>query len=373
MKNEHKIDQLFKAGLEDPEIPFNEKDWEDMAKKLDAQHKKRILPIWWMAGAGVAAALLVFIFAIWFEKAPQKKELVKTKVENLNKKPGEKTGQFQAIAENLSRPVSANHVGNEVNWVQKKGTKAVEDLAGQNIQFHEQPLIALSPAFQPVNLPTDTAQFIPMKEVKEYAELKKSKYTSVKHSAISLSILAAPDISGTGSNLSSQLSSNFGLMATYPITPKISLSTGLIYAKKRYNSAGIGSINNGYGQQSWEVDADCKVLDIPLNVNYQVFKKQKLSVSINTGLSSYLMLNEQYQLLTGPERTLSRIEVNNKNQHIFGLANFSVSVERKLNSSLSIGIQPFVKLPLTGIGNYDVRLNSTGVSLSLSFSGLGKH
>jgi hypothetical protein len=82
------------------------------------------------------------------------------------------------------------------------------------------------------------------------------------------------------------------------------------------------------------------------------------------------MLNERYDLTSGPERSASRVEVSNQNQHLFGLANLSVSVERKINSSLSIGVQPFVKLPLTGIGNYDIRLNSTGVSVFMSFSKL---
>ncbi|MNR56356.1 hypothetical protein D3C85_1769110 [compost metagenome] len=74
---------------------------------------------------------------------------------------------------------------------------------------------------------------------------------------------------------------------------------------------------------------------------------------------------------SGPDRRISRVEVSNKNQHILGVANLSVSVERKLNSSMSIGLQPFVKLPLTGIGNYDVKLNSTGVSVFLNFGKLG--
>lgn len=48
MENENDIDQLFRRGLEEPEIPFNELDWEKMERKLDAQKPKRLIPVWMM-------------------------------------------------------------------------------------------------------------------------------------------------------------------------------------------------------------------------------------------------------------------------------------------------------------------------------------
>lgn len=362
MKDEHNIDQLFRAGLGDPEIPFNEMDWEKMSEKLDAYEKKRILPIWWFAGAGIAATLLVFLFTILLEEEPVNKKMLKAKVQN----PGK-----EAVA--VPVPAPAELVVKD--WNSTRSDHRSKPGLSHKIQA-ELPSGNLMPAssltakvsysgLRPIL--GDTVKFIPMKVHEEGIVVKAPRYAVVKRSGLSFSIMAAPDISGTGANVSQKISSNIGLMVTYPLSNKISLSTGLIYAKKLYNSAGVAAADNGYGNQAWEVNADCRVLDIPVNVNYQVFKKRKLAVSLNTGLSSYLMLNERYELRSGPDRSLSRVEVSNKNQHILGIANLSVSVERKLNSSMSIGLQPFVKLPLTGIGNYDVKLNSTGVSVFLNF------
>ena len=381
MKDEHNIDQLFKAGLGDPEIPFNEMDWEKMSKKLDAHEKRRILPLWWFVGAGVAATVLIFLFAILSEEEPVNKKILTTKTLNPHKQAVEKRVQTEAPAKKKSSLAllerSYKEERSHINVsVLKSGNQIGEPDASkiQLVSTNPLPANVLASNFQLSGPKGDTAQFIAMKQSEVYAGAqagpKVPVYANVKRSGLTFSIMAAPDISGTGANLSSKVSTNIGLLVSYPLSRKISVSTGVIYAKKLYNSAGPAAINNGYGNQSWEVNADCKVLDIPLNVNYQVFKKRKIAISVNTGLSSYLMLNERYDLTSGPERNRSRVEVSNQNQHLLGVANLSVSVERKINSSLSIGVQPFVKLPLTGIGNYDVRLNSTGVSVFMSFSKL---
>ncbi|NQX40903.1 hypothetical protein SAMN05421820_104308 [Pedobacter steynii] len=380
MKDEHNIDQLFKAGLGDPEIPFNEMDWEKMSKKLDAHEKRRMLPVWWFVGAGIAATVLIFLFTILLEEEPVNKKLLKAKTQNPNKETVEKRVHTEEPVDKSSIALAAHsnkevHRNKSINGLES-GNQIGEPGASkiQLVSTNPLPANVLASDFQLSGPKGDTAQFIPMKAAEAYVGVhtgaKVPVYANVKRSGLTFSIMAAPDISGTGANLSSKVSTNIGLLVTYPLSRKISVSTGVIYAKKLYNSAGPAAINNGYGNQSWEVNADCRVLDIPLNVNYQVFKKRKLSISVNTGLSSYLMLNERYDLTSGPDRSASRVEVSNQNQHLFGVANLSVSVERKINSSLSIGVQPFVKLPLTGIGNYDIRLNSTGVSVFMSFSKL---
>ncbi|MNN50844.1 hypothetical protein D3C81_1654500 [compost metagenome] len=61
-------------------------------------------------------------------------------------------------------------------------------------------------------------------------------------------------------------------------------------------------------------------------------------------------------------------EVNGENQHIFGVADFSISIEKKINDKINIGVKPFVKMPLTGIGYGNVDLESKGVAFTLGMS-----
>ncbi|MGY0038442.1 hypothetical protein [Pedobacter sp. NJ-S-72] len=80
------------------------------------------------------------------------------------------------------------------------------------------------------------------------------------------------------------------------------------------------------------------------------------------------MLKEKYEFTTGQgaEQKVSNLEINNQNQHLFGIANVSVSFDHQISQAVSIGVQPFAKIPLTGIGYGDASLKSAGVSFSLN-------
>ena len=197
-------------------------------------------------------------------------------------------------------------------------------------------------------------------DAKEIARSVKNKMeNSLKpQNDLILSAMAAPDMSFAKSSKPSKVSSNLGVLATYAFTPKISMTSGAIYSRKFYNSGGTSPQSSSYMPGTdWQVSADCNVLDIPLNVNYKIFNRKKLSVSLNTGLSSYFMLKEKYEFTTGQgaEQKVSNVEINNQNQHLFGIANVSVSFDHQISQAVSIGVQPFAKLPLTGIG-YGMRV-----------------
>jgi len=116
------------------------------------------------------------------------------------------------------------------------------------------------------------------------------------------------------------------------------------------------------------------VIDVPVNVNYQILSKKNYSITLNSGVSSYFMLKEKYKFNSTDAAGVtqqSMLELNNRNKHLLGIANISVSIERKVSDRVSVGIQPFIKLPLTGIGYYDYNLRSRGVALSLSIKPFG--
>nr|WP_068890685.1 hypothetical protein [Pedobacter panaciterrae] len=373
MEKDNGIDKLFKDGLNDPEIPFNELDWAKMEQKLDAGAKKKATPFWLFATSGIAAALVVGLF--WYfsgtdkvVKAPKKIEIVELKKETpVNNNPivtSPDTGSVvkknrKSVVPHIELPVK-NIDRNYVN------TPVIISRTEDLINTPDTNLVKEN------NKPELIAEVVtPKTEEKHPAVSIDSPLTGKKgkRGAFTLSIMAAPDISSAKLNVDTKVSSNIGLLATYALTNKISVTTGAIYSRKLYNYGGIRSAGTTYLQNAWQVDADCIVLDVPLNVNYTFLKKRNFSVGVNTGLSSYFMLNEKYKYITGPQggtQKISELEIRNQNQHILGVANLSLSFERKITNTLSFGVQPFIKLPLTGIGNGDARLKSTGVAFSLN-------
>jgi hypothetical protein len=186
-----------------------------------------------------------------------------------------------------------------------------------------------------------------------------------------LSVLAAPDINGVGSFQQSKVGTNVGLLFSAGLLGKLTISTGVLYSAKPYTMA----FQNYHTQYQFtenpvNVTADCRMLDIPLNIDYQLFNKHQNKISIGTGLSSYIMLNESYKFnyadsyVTGP----SNYNVPNSGKYFFGVLNLNATYQRQLNSKVGISFQPYLKLPLTNLGYGQVRLQTTGMAVGLTWN-----
>lgn len=379
MKKENNIDQLFKKGMEDPEIPFNELDWQKMAEKLDASEARRRTPLWMYAGAGIAAALLVVMFLFLSKENPEL-EKKNTNVSTKAKLPGV-NDTLRSTRQRFFAPQQQS--SSTTTYASKDGSSAYTDAITSMLKDvlpppslfdaksnNQEQQIAL--ALTRPNTPNDTS-------MREATALEsKSKPTILEQSAtrgkLTLTILAAPDVTDSKTSIGTKISSNFGLLLTYPVSKKLSISTGALYARKLYDYGGNATTVYGQADGPWALNADCFVIDVPVNLNYQVLQKKNYSVTLNSGLSSYFMLKEKYKYTSTDQAgipQISRLELNNQNQHPLGIVNLSVSVERQVSDRVSIGVRPFLKLPLTGIGYYDYNLRSRGVAVSVSIKPFG--
>lgn len=181
----------------------------------------------------------------------------------------------------------------------------------------------------------------------------------------SLGLLAAPDLNGVVNFNEGKLGVNMGLGLGVHFSERLSLHTGVVYSQKPYN-ARPSDYHTGYSPRDLvNIAANCNVIDIPLNLRYTVYRKGLTSISLNAGLSSYLMLREQYEYeYSSDEPRL--YEYYNENRHFMGVGNAGITLERKISDKMSIGLTPFIKVPLTGIGHGGVRLISAGAAMGLN-------
>lgn len=400
MENKENIDQLFKNGLLEPDIPFDESNWEKMSHKLDLQAGKRRMPVWLLWGAAAAAALVIAMFWIFLKPDATIPELPSNQVvkqqqpqqQSKQEKPASgrpnqsQNQRLNARNENKRGKKPINPFGTDEKTEEPEpvyaGNQVITDTAvakGLNLAKANQIVLNQKPAAnQPKLIPFDATINTKIPKTKQpvenYATIektvkKKMKTGTEQGSSVTLSAMLAPDISYAKSSTPAKVSSNAGLLATYGLSRKLSVTSGAIYSNKYYNSNvdGVNAYNSSGAQ--YQVKASCNVLDIPLNVNYKVMDNNLFSISVNSGLSSYLMLKEKYDYIypqAGSTPNIVTYQVKNQNKHILGVANVAITVERKLSPNITIGIQPFMKLPLTGIGAGDASLKSSGLSFSLN-------
>lgn len=188
--------------------------------------------------------------------------------------------------------------------------------------------------------------------------------------AIQLSV--APDWSMVGKAKSFKIGENFGLSAEYQVFKNLSVTMGANYTNKVYLAdpdqykpyPGIWQVF----PKPEEIDASCKVLEIPMNVRFYALNLPKNRFFVGSGISSYWMLHERYQYNYADPYYPYRVkELNNENRHLWSILNFSLGWEKSLSSHWRIQIEPYLKMPLGDVGFGKVRLVSTGAFLNLKY------
>lgn len=219
--------------------------------------------------------------------------------------------------------------------------------------------------YMPFNIYPDDYELIAVSLGEEDA-LDKENADDNYSSKLAFKFMIAPDLSSVGYFKPDKPGTHFGFLVEYFLNDRLSLNSGVIKSRKIYFADETSA--KGYGGTDIDkIDAECTVADIPININY--YFGQKRNFYISGGLSSYIMLTEDYlfkQNIDG-RKTEWTENYKNKNNHFFGLLNLSAAYERRLSNSLSFQVEPFLKVPITGIGEGRVNLVSSGMSLNLKY------
>ncbi|MES2457015.1 MAG: hypothetical protein V4594_15790 [Bacteroidota bacterium] len=192
---------------------------------------------------------------------------------------------------------------------------------------------------------------------------------------VSMAISAGPEFNSASMVVGGDPGFSAGLTFGFGITKKLDLLTGARYSLKKYNS-GPGLRYSFPNTAAWakytltNLDATCAVLEIPLQASYNIMNNSKNMINLNAGISSYLMLKEDYDFKynTSYGPTDKLLQKRNANQHLLSIVDLSATYFIKLKSTnLKLGLEPFVKIPLSGVGEGNINLKSSGVSLKLRY------
>jgi hypothetical protein len=208
-------------------------------------------------------------------------------------------------------------------------------------------------------------------------QLKKETATkkagTKKKSSFFVSLSAGPDISFVSSQKAgvTKLVAGAGLGFIYK--ERFTLRTGFYSGRKVYSATADAyhappSFNQFYPYLE-KVDANCKVYEIPVSVSYNFGKGAFKNWFVSTGLSSFLMHEETYNYFykyTPTGNTYSKKwTLKNENYHYFSVATLSGGYQRKIGKNVTFIAEPYMKIPLGGVGYGKVKLNSGGVLFTI--------
>jgi len=395
--NDENFDQIFKTRITQAFPEFEEASWLKMEKKL----RKRDRLVFYR-NASIILLLLSFGMGFYYvnKEITGKEDIIAIKTGS-QKNPNStssvtikppiaqaqlttevlegnltvaknNTGQNSTVGSISQKASTDQHPDMTQSFLQqiKNESKTVEkqQLIEATIIDIPQGVIGNSPIAQPIIANVEPEKVENDKTAQQVEKVKKVR----RKMPISLAIAAGPDFNSTTAVIGGKTNLAFGVGVSVGLTKKISLQTGINYGHKNYNAnANNYTFNNPFTKNTIAaVNAACKVIEIPLRASLNVSENQKRSIEVNAGLSSYLMLKENYvyKYTAASGRSDRLVEATNKNQHLLSVIDLSATYNIKLkNKKLAFGIEPYVKIPLTGIGVGSVPLKSSGISLKLRY------
>ena len=411
------IDELFREGLDQGKDPtdFRERDWTALEQRLDRYARKKRAIVWLRPLSGVAAILLLAlgIWALWPAQpepsnqqvateqqpipAPRQQSEDQSALEEIPAGSSEKpTVAAETEAQEPKKQPTEQPNRDQLAAAGEQTTATNPDRLQKDVSGFKESGPAESIAENAVAMPTDSikptdGELTPAQKPNDQQSVQQAEEPTVilnplvaeaddnivsepKDWLIALSVLVAPAYNGVDNLNNGKTGTDVGLMVTLGLSKRWSFSTGALYAKKLYEtgfSNDYSNGNNGYGSQDIQtVHADCRVLDIPLNINYAIIDKGQTTISLGTGISSYIMLKEDYRFDSsgGYGENPADVHLVNENQHWLSVLNLHASYQQRLSSKMSLSLQPYLKIPVKDIGYARVRLQSLGMALSASWT-----
>lgn len=165
-----------------------------------------------------------------------------------------------------------------------------------------------------------------------------------------------------------------GIIAGYQFNNLLALETGLSWLSKTYESMGKNfsmekvAASMPSGMVINKLNTNSSLLEIPISIKYDFHRSNKSRLFLNGGISSYIMLkefNEYSVTLNGQQDKLTGMYMQ-KTIVIPAVASLSFGYQRPFLKQSIVRIEPFIKIPLKGIGIGSLPVTTAGLQLAIT-------
>ena len=184
-------------------------------------------------------------------------------------------------------------------------------------------------------------------------------------------VLVAPDISTVKFQSVKGVGVTAGILLGYRFSNRLSVETGAYLDVKKYYSKGEyfskKNVANLNGVDLLNVNGNCSMIEVPLNIRYNIHNGNKNTFFATTGLSTYFMFHQSYNYeyyvngWTGD----NKYDYNKGMQNWFSIVNVSVGYEHELGKIGKLRVEPYLRIPLSGMGTGSLPIMSNGLNLGL--------
>ena len=170
-----------------------------------------------------------------------------------------------------------------------------------------------------------------------------------------------------------KVSIDLGIVTGYQFTRSLSIETGLFFSHKTYFSDGkyfqmkSGDPAMPSGMEVLSLEGSSSVLEVPLKLKYNFSQKRKSDLFSSIGVSSYIMTKEKnnyHAMMNGAPQQMTG-SYKNRNRYVAAAVNLSAGYEYKPGYKNTIRIEPYIQIPIRGIGVGSIPITSAGVHIGV--------
>ncbi|MEX0780206.1 MAG: hypothetical protein WD037_10735 [Balneolales bacterium] len=397
------LERFFQKKAGEYDIQFREDDWRKLENKLDYQNLQKTYRsrVRWIA----AASILIFSILGYYtfdnhNRINQMGQQLNDEISpyglrgteellNIDDRPEEEKLSNEALDVDLS--TDSDHIESQtyasddqpVNPIpikrnnQREFTKTENHSSGEVSKREETRLIAKREPPPPsrFTMPGKTTEYSTIGDTRGLHRPDENLKMAARqtHPRIAAGFVMTPDLSTVGS-LSNFYNPGYKIGATfeYHLSSNLFITTGIMQSKVRYLATG-GEYHpsvQGYGASTpEETIGECLLFDIPINLKYNFLNFSRSRLFATVGLSSYIMLNEDYRFRYKDngnqyEKSWSG---NTGTSHLMSNTGLSIGYELDIRPNWSLRAEPFIRAPLRKVGRGNVKLYSIGSFISFTY------
>jgi hypothetical protein len=196
----------------------------------------------------------------------------------------------------------------------------------------------------------------------------------LKRKVFYIGVAAGSDFSKVHSVAFNNSGFNAGLLAGIKFAGRTSFETGILWNRKNYNSAGnefkmdkIGSTMPA-GMVINSVEGKSSLIEIPLKIKYDFLNRANTTWFAAVGISAYIMTTEsnRYHVTMNGNTEMMTGVYRNYSYGLPAVASISAGYQKNLSKFINVRIEPFLKIPLTGMGVGNLPITSAGLQVGIT-------
>ena len=196
------------------------------------------------------------------------------------------------------------------------------------------------------------------------------KITSAKKAKLYAGIVAGSAFNQVKNQGFKKAGFDIGLMAGYRLSKKASLEAAVIYSKKSYFSDGryFSMSKMPTNMKVISLTGSSHVFEVPVVVKYNLIQKKSSGVFAVAGLSSYLLTKENNNyvaIINGTQQNIKG-EYKNLTAGVASSVHLGIGYEHDLGRQMNLRAEPYLQIPLKGIGVGNMQVMSAGVHVAVT-------